>query len=62
MIQPDEHTWEEEHIYHLNLEIEALKSALREIQTLPGSRMDEGSTIAFLALKQLNKPQPIGKE
>lgn len=52
MRQPDDRSWEEEHIHHLNLEIKALKNALRQIQALPGSRMDEGSVIAFMALKQ----------
>jgi len=57
MRQPDDRSWEEDHIYHLNLEIELLKSALLEIQKLPSSRMDEGSTIAFRTLKQLKQPQ-----
>ena len=56
MRQPDDRTWEEEHIHHLNLEIEALKNALRQIQALPSSRMDEGSSIAFMALKQTKQP------
>ena len=56
--QPDDHSWEEEHIHHLNVKIETLKNALREIQKLPSSRMDEGSTIAFMVLKQTNPITP----
>jgi len=50
--QHEDSTEDQAHIYHLNLEIEALTNALKEIQALPGSRGDEGRMIAFNILKQ----------
>ena len=53
MIQPDDHTEQEELIYHYEQDIQILMSALKEIRKLPSVRMDEGSQIAHFALKSI---------
>lgn len=51
MSQPDHHYPEEELIFLLERDLKAACDALKEIQTLPSVRMDEGSNIAYRALK-----------
>lgn len=50
--QHEDSTEDQAHIHHLNLEIEALTNALKEIQSLPNSRIDEFSQIAWKVLKR----------
>lgn len=51
--QPDDHDPMEELIFLLEKDLAYACDALKEIQNLPSVRMDEGSTIAWSALKTI---------
>ena len=54
MSQPDDHYEEEDLVFLLERDLKAACDALKEIQTLSSVRMDEGSNIAYRALKFIN--------
>ena len=51
--QPDDHDPTEELIFLLEKDLKIACDALKEIQTLPSSRDDESSSIAYIARKSI---------
>lgn len=51
--QPDDHDPMEEFVFLTEKDLGIACKALKEIQALPSVRMDEGSTIAWRALKDI---------